>query len=421
MPNGQSIAVGAADKTTSALLEAGKIIASTLDLQEVLRLTVEKVVEIMDLADAGIVLLYDKRHNKLVVRAAFGYGTEILKIKAHPKAGGGPGAAFLSGQALLWSSSEDIEGLIESLQLRNRSILLKARNGLPKASSVLCAPFLVRGHAIGTIQLEHYRDQRIFTGSDLALLQALADLIAIAIDNAQLHQALQEKEAIRGELLAKLISAQEDERKRIARELHDETSQALTALIINLEEMQVTMPKEFTIQRNWLQTIKASTLRILDEIHTMALNLRPLILDDLGLNQALDWYIKQQLKKSGLSIGFKSTGLTQRLSPHVEIVLFRIIQEALANIVHHSKADHADVKLNRTKSKITLLISDNGQGFDVDDVLGPDRKRQSLGLFGISERVSLCGGTFSINTKPGNGTHLFVEIPATDIFRGPSV
>ena len=411
IPRGQEISISEVDKTMSALLEASKILTSTFDLQEVLKFTVEKVVEIMELADAGILLLYDERKGKLRVEAAFGYGPEIFQISVKPRMGGGPGAVFLSGQALLWTSAEQVDGLIGSLQPRERSLLEKARKGLPRSASVLCAPCIVREKVIGSIQLEHYRDQLIFTGSDLALLQALADLIAIAVDNAQLHLKLQEKEATRGELLAKLISAQEDERKRIARELHDETSQALTALIINLESIQDTLPDALTFQRERLQTIKTNALQVLDELRTMALNLRPPMLDDLGLRLALDWYIKEQLEECGLSIELKVTGLEQRFSFHVETILFRIVQEALANVVQHSRATHVDIRLSLADSKITLLVEDNGEGFDVEEVLGPNRTRQSLGIFGIRERASLCGGTFSINSRPGQGTRLLVEIP----------
>jgi two-component system sensor histidine kinase UhpB len=211
-------------------------------------------------------------------------------------------------------------------------------------------------------------------------------------------------------LSGRVITAQEEERRRIARELHDETSQALATLIINLDLAEQSLPHELAQTREALRATRRLAAQTLEEVRKLVYNLRPTALDDLGLVPALRWYARDHLDKMGVQVRLEAKGCTERLSPQVETAIFRIAQEALNNIAKHAQARNARVSLGMKDSRLTLMIEDDGRGFDVDEVLRSTEERH-LGLFGIEERVALLGGTFNIESQPGHGTRLRVQVP----------
>ncbi len=213
------------------------------------------------------------------------------------------------------------------------------------------------------------------------------------------------------QLSAKIMSAQEDERKRIARELHDEAGQALATLLINLEMAEQNVPGSMTEVRSQLAEIRTLSTQTLEGIHKLVYDLRPTLLDDLGLVPALRWYAKNHLEPAGVEVQLEVTGAGRRLSPQVETALFRISQEAMNNVVRHAGAHHAYVSLQVDAELAVLTVEDDGRGFNTQEILFATDKERRLGLFGIEERVSLLGGTFEINSEPGKGTRLRVEVP----------
>jgi len=212
-------------------------------------------------------------------------------------------------------------------------------------------------------------------------------------------------------LSARVISAQEEERRRIARELHDETSQALTTLIINLDVAEQSLPDELAQTRETLRATRRLASQTLEEVRKLVYNLRPTALDDLGLVPALRWYARNHLERLGIQVELEAKGCTERLSPQVETALFRIAQEAMNNIARHAQARNAWVSLGVRDGQVTLLVEDDGRGFDVDEVLRSAEEERRLGLFGIEERVALLGGTLTIESRPGQGTRLRVQVP----------
>jgi two-component system sensor histidine kinase UhpB len=207
-----------------------------------------------------------------------------------------------------------------------------------------------------------------------------------------------------------VLHAQEEERRRIARELHDETSQALNALLLSIEMVEECVQgggggTDEPASR--LQASKQLTVQTLDAIHNLAFDLRPTMLDDLGLLPSVRWYAKRQSETYGLQIAVEADELDQRLPDETEVALFRIVQEGLANVAKHAGATLARVELKRSPDGIELTVQDNGRGFDAEQVPG-DR----LGLFGIQERVSLLGGTLDVDSGRGRGTRLLVRVPA---------
>lgn len=219
-----------------------------------------------------------------------------------------------------------------------------------------------------------------------------------------------EREQLRTYYLSQIITAQEDERKRIARELHDETGQALASLMVGLRNVEeAPTDDELRHRLNDLRQITSSTL---EEVRQMAIDLRPSVLDDLGLVVALARYAQDYSIRHQVPVDFQTVGLNgERLSPPVETALYRIVQEALTNIARYANALHISVLLEKRDDQISVIVEDDGRGFDVEKALSSAAQNRRLGLYGMRERAALCGGTVTIESRPGNGTSLFVRIP----------
>lgn len=225
---------------------------------------------------------------------------------------------------------------------------------------------------------------------------------------AVLNEELREKEQLRRQLLKKLISAQEEERKRIARELHDETSQASAALLLAIEGSGKNLPDE---ARDQLQRMKAMADRVLDSIHRLIFDLRPSMLDDLGLPSALRFSAESHLEPRGLDLSVEVIGTERRLKPEIETTLYRIGQEAIANIERHADAQSVKITVEFGNEEVALHVEDDGQGFDPNELERPIKGARGLGLLGMRERAALLGGTFSVRSQPGKGTCISSTIP----------
>jgi signal transduction histidine kinase len=251
--------------------------------------------------------------------------------------------------------------------------------------------------------------------------QSLGSLLArVAEANALLEQRvadrtkelnlanaqLTEREAARGQLLRKVITAQEDERKRIARELHDETSQALAVLAMGIEAAQDAMRGGMTPR---LDEVKAVAVRTLEDVHRLILDLRPSVLDDLGLLSAIRWYADRQLATRGIAVRFEFGDLP-RLPPEMETALFRMCQEAMSNVARHAQATAVLVQVGVEGGEVVVDVEDDGRGFELAAAARPEGRR-SWGLLGIRERAEILGGTARIESAPGQGTHVEVRIP----------
>jgi signal transduction histidine kinase len=167
-----------------------------------------------------------------------------------------------------------------------------------------------------------------------------------------------------------------------------------------------------TVAHMHLRDMRAAVARTLDEVHSLALELRPSALDDLGLLAALQNYLRDYEQRFGLAVDFHVLGLgSQRLLPQVETALYRIVQEALTNVARHAQARNASVLLERRGPSVVAIVEDDGKGFDVASTWGSHPQEQNLGLYGMQERASLLRGTVTIESTPGVGTAVFVEIP----------
>ncbi len=206
------------------------------------------------------------------------------------------------------------------------------------------------------------------------------------------------------ELSAKVLGVQEEERKRVARELHDETSQALTLLMIELRLLGKVDPGD---RKKKIADLWTYTSQILDGVHRLTLELRPRDLDELGLIPALRAYIKAYTEKFNIDIHFQVTGLKGRLPGNMEVAFYRIVQEALTNVVKHSGAASVWISIKSEHGLVVVTIKDNGCGFNMDEIMKSEER--GLGLFGMRERMFTLGGELKIHTAPGQGTEIVVQ------------
>jgi signal transduction histidine kinase len=213
------------------------------------------------------------------------------------------------------------------------------------------------------------------------------------------------------QVLRRLEGAEETERGRISRELHDRLGQDLTALKLGLQLVKKQGPFTPSVQASigQLENLADSLMR---DIHRLAWELRPAALDDFGLDMALRRYTTEWAEHNGVTADFHSQGMeTHRLPTEVETTLYRITQEALTNVLRHAKAQRVGVLLERRPDHVLLIVEDDGQGFDAQAALKEPGAHGKLGLLGMQERVILANGTIEIESAPGAGTTVFVRIP----------
>jgi signal transduction histidine kinase len=374
-------------------------VSQSLELQKVLEDALDKVLEIMRL-NHGEILLFDTESERIVPRIYRGISSQFaLEIQAFSLGEGIPGLVAQLGNPIV------IEDDLASDPRFLRTFLV-AREGL---RSMVSVPLRSKGKVVGVLDL-FSPNALSLTPENTRLLVAIGDQIGVAVENARLMEELKTKEQMRLQLLEKLISAQEDERKRVARELHDETSQSLASLMVGLKVLESTdRLEEVKAKVTELRSVVDEVLR---GVHDLAWELRPSLLDSLGLAAAIQRSAEEYGERHGLRIDCQLTGLEQtRLLPEVETAVYRIVQEALTNVAKHAQASRVSVVLRHRGSSLLVIVEDDGKGFDVEAVLGSAPVEKRLGLFGMSERAALLGGRFSVESASDRGTTVFVEIP----------
>ncbi len=257
---------------------------------------------------------------------------------------------------------------------------------------------------------------KVFSNDEIGRLAIAFNQMADAL--RKYRQEVEAKEKARLSLIERIVQVQEDERKSISRELHDHFGQSLLALLLEVQSGCKYSPArcEYAHLPGSLCAKVENTIRqIIEEVHRLAWGMRPSILDDYGLESALARHIEEVSKNAGFQIDFQfiSPDGLQRLPIRIEVPLFRIAQEAITNMIRHAKASHASVVILRKAHEITMLVEDNGQGFDSAQVQAKGDK--CLGLMGMRERVNLLGGSFVIESVPGEGTTIRVRIPLSEV------
>jgi len=390
-------------KELSSLLAMSGILTSAVDLSSLDRTlsnALGKTLEIMNQRSGGILLLNDEER-RLYYRAGFGLPKKYVQETSYGLGEGIPGMVAQTGRPVLISDVNKVSAgtfphddpIFEQGLKAVASIALRAKD---KTLGVL---------VVASRQAWHVSPE------DLRLLEGVSRQIATALENVRLNQDIKQKDEMRGELLREMYSIQEEERRRISRELHDETSQVLASLTANLEAASEMLPAN---SHNRVKSIlkKAQTLsvNILDETHRLIYELRPILLDDLGLLPALRWLVDNSLRASGIEVDFQTVGRERRLSSPLETTVFRVTQETASNIIRHAHAHKAVIRLHFKKNSVRVHIKEDGIGFDVEEAISSKNRPRGLGLLGMKERVELFQGTFVIRSGK-TGTEITIEIP----------
>lgn len=394
----------------TAVLEIISSISSTLALDKILAEITEKTAQIVG-ADRCAILYWNRARGIVTILAnyispevALPPGEDINDIGQDYAL-----ADFPATAQVLHEHSPQIIHIDDRLANQAERDLLKAFQG----KAVLLVPMLYKGQTIGLMEL--YIDgegDRQFTAETVNLCQALANQAAIAIQNAEFSTEINaQRDALR-QVSQRLVHAQEEERRRISRELHDELGQTLTALRVNLDVVHRNLPENVSpkLCRSLNEASRLAT-HSLETARNLSLELHPPLLDDLGLVPALRWELDRYEQRTNQAVRFETNLFEVDLPPELEITVYRIIWEALTNIARHAGASHIRVYLQWKNDHIVVGIEDNGRGFDVNRWLNSPLERESLGLVSMRERTNLLGGEFNIVSEFGHGTRIRARFP----------
>jgi len=300
------------------------------------------------------------------------------------------------------------EGFLELLYPEDRAPIEAAIEGALSAQRPYdCEMRIVRPD--GSLRVLHTRGRVIFDqgGKPLRMTGAAQDITEIKQAQAALQQANEQLHL----LSRRLFEVQEDERRHLARELHDQIGQALTAAKINLQSARRLEERNAIMRR--LDDGLAIVEGLLQQVRQLSLELRPPLLDDLGLVPALRWFLDQQAQTGGLRIEFFADPELGRLDVAIQTACFRVAQEALTNVVRHARAHRVSVELHRAPEALHLVVRDDGIGFDVAAANERAERGESLGLLGMRERVALVGGELDCESEPGRGTAVHAFLPVS--------
>jgi signal transduction histidine kinase len=303
------------------------------------------------------------------------------------------------------------EPLVVGLMARSPSLDMAGVAG-PDLSGWLLIPLVAKSDVIGLMGLHNSTAPRQFTSRDIKIATGIANQLAIAIDNTNLFSEVSSQKTALRRLSMRLTNVLEEERARISRELHDGIGQVLSGMLIGLDMLEEKVPASLQVVRRGLRQIKMLTEKTLDDLRRLSHDLRPSLLDDLGLLDALQWLADYLGERCGWSIQVIVDADFSRLSPEIETTLFRISQEALNNIKKHASASQVAIRLSQKEDVVQLEIEDNGRGFDpiaLSENSYPERG--GIGLLSMQERASAMGGQLFIEAEAGKGTTLKVVIP----------
>jgi PAS domain S-box-containing protein len=369
-----------------ALYEASQILVSSLDFEEIGPRLLEIMRRVADLT-AAVIALPDE-HGELCVRYAVGLEE-------------------------IWSSARDTHAarnarqeVVETRQPRSFWVERTGSDTLPPTA--LCLPLQVRDRPIGV--LEAYGSESLGEQANLEILTSFASQVGSALENARLYRELAEREHRLRDLVGQVLAAQEEERRRVAYEVHDGLAQTAAAAHQLLQAFALRYPPDSAKARKNLDRSVELVQQTVGEARQVIADLRPTALDDFGLAIA----IRQQVERlggNGRRIEYEETLGDERLPNAVETALYRVAQESLTNVQKHASSARVRVMLQRLEGSVCLRVRDWGQGFRPDEVMTGDGPGERVGLSSMRERIALLGGSFEIHSEPGAGTEVVAQVP----------
>ena len=391
------------ERNLASLNQISSTISQSLELEQVLNAAIDNVVDIMQV-DAAWIFLLNEETRELELSAHRGFSEEFARGIDRLKIGEGfSGVVAETGKPLFAEDASQDSRLV-------RDVLVKYN-----VHSLLAVPLSAKGEVNGTLDIA-MNSHRVFQEEEIERLTAIGNQIGVAVENARLYKRQQEAAGQLGKMqeslrfyLQQVTKAQEEERKRISHELHDETIQALVVLSRRLDTLasdKKGLPEE---HRHNLEEIRQQTNDVIREIRRLSQDLRPAALDRLGLVPALEWLASEATEYSGIRTNVSVLGNIKRFPGEVELVLFRITQEALRNVWRHSSASTAKITVEFEEDKVRITVSDNGKGFRIPERMVDYARDGKLGLAGMQERAQLIGGTLKVSSREGKGTDVVIE------------
>ena len=368
-------------KQLESLNEVGNALATETDLDRLLDLVARRLRELLDARLVTVLLPSgDDQLRFAAVAGDRGELTGATMTRSTSK----------SGRVLERRQSERVDSVLDDPDVDHEAMRLIG------ASTGLWVPLLVRGRAIGVLAAHDKLGADVrFTDTDLRLAETFAARAALAVDLS---------ERIARDSLRRVVEGQELERRRLARELHDETGQALTSILLGLKALERT--SKDPASRAATEELRELVVSTLQDVRRLAVELRPSALDDFGLVAALERLAESFAEQTGISVDFQTALAGERLPEEVETALYRIVQESLTNVVKHAQARRVSILLARKDGAVKAVVEDDGQGFDP-----AEQTDDGYGLMGMRERLALLGGRLEVESGHDGGTTIAAEVP----------
>lgn len=376
-------------KREFAVLRAVTDIAARADLPEVISALREPLAEHLCVSGAAIIL-YGRYDDEPNMQVSWGMPESLADRLVSALV-----ENYITGRELM------LRGDLNELRS-----FLAVQTDLPAQDQplYLCVPLLAGGEVLGAAVL-HSADSGVFHSDYHPFFEVVGRQIGVAAQTAALFEQVREEHERLQSLSRRIVEVQEDERRHLARELHDEIGQLLTGMKLALEMSARHSPDSAT---GSLLTVGAMVDNLLSQVRAISLNLRPAMLDDLGLLPALLWHFENYSSQTGISVNFKHRGLGRRLRTEVETATYRIIQEALTNVARHAGVKEAIVLVWIDGASLFIQVEDRGSGFELSSLRTAN---VSSGLVGMRERAVSLGGKFRLESSPEDGTVVFVALP----------
>jgi signal transduction histidine kinase len=386
-----------------ALSRVSAAVSGLRDLDAIFEVALDTVLEVMN-GNIGWILLVDEKAQTLNYQIHRGLSEKYIEQMRLKVGEGIAGMVAQTGKAVL----------VEDLSVDSRAAwpAIISTEGL---KAFIAVPLRAKDTVLGVLNVAS-RLPRHFTKDDMHLLNAIGDQVGVAIEQAELYNRLKKGRERYQRLAQNILVAQEDERKRLARELHDETSQTLAGLALSLQAlveiagMSDNLDEAFKGQ---LKKAQSLAVQVSTEVTRLIHELRPTLLDTLGLIPAIRRYAEDILRPMGINVSMEISGEPLTLPPEVDVGLYRIAQGTIGNILKHSESKNVIITLEYQVDQLLMQVKDDGVGFDVLKLTDVDEKGRGSGVFSMKERVKLMGGTCLITSQPEKGTLITVRIPLT--------
>jgi len=382
-----------------ALEKMAKQLNSHLELRDLLDMACNMANRALK-TSATVVFLYDPKENAYKNMAQI-LEPGILSSNSDPIR-----ITFSRSTLQAFLPADNAAFTISNLRTR-RDIPYRGPLRLHKIRSVAVAPLLRNDDVIGALICGSMGEDRNFSPDELELLKSLGDHVSVAISNANMFERLRSGRERERKLAKSLVDVQETERRHIARELHDHLGQALTGLQFMLES---TKNQTADPQKSNIEEIQRYTGDILGQVREMSLNLRPSMLDDLGLLPTVQWHIERYSNQTGIHVNFRTNECQGRFPTEIETTAYRILQEGLTNVARYAGVKEVFVRLEKQDETLWLEVLDKGIGFDPLTVVD----RPTSGLGGMHERAGLVGGYLIVNSYPDQGTRILAALPLNE-------